>query len=103
MNEIITNVTKPSLFKSLPKPIRIALTVLSIITVVFWLCKLIFLILKMNRIVMAYVFEKEHYWTFVICLLMIGLAFAIFYQVEYNAFGKMFIKIKELIVNAIGI
>lgn len=66
MNEIITNVTKPSLFKSLPKPIRIALTVLSIITVVFWLFFLIYQFLKLNRIIMAYVFEKEHYWTFVI-------------------------------------
>lgn len=99
---LVTNMVKATWFDKLPKPLRVILTIISIITVVFWLCKLIFLILKMNRIVMAYIFDKDHYWTFVICLLMIGLAFAIFYQVEYNVFGKLWneivIYVKELIL-----
>lgn len=86
---MVTSVVKASWFDRLPKPLRIILIIISIVTIIFWLCKLIFNLLKINRIVMAYIFDKDHYWTFVICLLMIGLAFATFYQVEYNVFGNL--------------
>ena len=95
MEQIISVATKKTLFQRMPKPLKIILIILSIITIIYWVIFAIYNLLKLNRIVMAYIFDKSHYWTFVICLLMIGIAFIIYGQIEYNIFGKLYNCINE--------
>lgn len=114
MEEVITNVvaaTKQSWFSKLPKWLRIILLILSIVTVIYWLGFAIYKILEAVRIVMAYIFEKRNYWTFLICILILivgSLLIAQFYF-QLDPFGKLanwFIEkwneLREWLSNIIG-
>lgn len=93
------NIIRKNLFQSLPKWLRIILIILSIITVIYWAILLIYKILKINRIIMEYVFKKDHYWTFVICLIMILISALLLSQFVFglDPFGKFINSIIEKI------
>ena len=93
------NIIRKNLFQSLPKWLRIILIILSIITVIYWAILLIYKILKINRIIMEYVFIEDHYWTFVICLIMILISALLLSQFVFglDPFGKFINSIIEKI------
>ena len=99
------NIIRKNLFQSLPKWLRIILIpigiliILSIITVIYWAILLIYKILKINRIIMEYVFKEDHYWTFVICLIMILISALLLSQFVFglDPFGKFINSIIEKI------
>lgn len=66
-------VIKRSLFSKMPKWLQIILTILSIITVVYWLGFMTYKILSAIRCVGAFIFEKRNYWTFLTCILILAL------------------------------
>lgn len=86
---------------NLPKPFRIIIKVLLVITLVYYIVFLVYLFLKYFRIFMAYIFDESRYWTFVICLLMILVSFLIWWQINYDVFGELWEylceKVKQII------
>lgn len=98
-DELLQVVTKTTLFSKLPKWLRIVIIILSIITVIYWAILLIYKILKINRIIMEYVFKEDHYWTFVICLIMILISALLLSQFVFglDPFGKFINSIIEKI------
>lgn len=104
MDEIVENavevMTRTTWFSRLPKWLRVVLMVISIITLVYWVGFALYKILEAIRIIMAYIFEKRNYWTFLICILLIaigGLLLGEFYfgLEPFNKIAQWFVDLYE--------
>lgn len=81
---IVNEVIKRSFFSTLPKWLRIVLIILSIVTVVYWLGFVIYKLLVAIRYIGAFIFEKRNYWTFLCCLLILGVGILLAAQFIFN-------------------
>ena len=92
-------VLKKHWYSGFPKWLKAILLVISIITVIYWLGFLVYQILKAVRCVFAYIFEKEHYWTFIICLFLIFISALLVAQFYYglDPFGKFLEWVKSIL------
>lgn len=74
----------------MPKPIRVIYYVLLGITLIYWTYRLIALILDLIQKVGVFVFDKRNYYTFVICLIILGVGILVASQFIFglDPFGK---------------
>lgn len=88
---IVNQVAKHSWFSSLPKWIRSVLIVISIVTVVYWIFFLIYITLNTIRKIGAFIFETRNYWTFLCCILILGVGALLLAQFYFglDPFGKI--------------
>lgn len=94
---IVNQVAKTNWFSSLPKWLRSILIVISIVTVVYWVFFLIYITLSTIRKIGAFIFETRNYWTFLGCILILGIGALLLAQFYFNLdpFGK----ISEWVIN----
>lgn len=59
-------------YSDLPKWLKAILLIISLITVVYWVGFMIYKILCAIRVIGAFIFEKRNYWTFLGCILILG-------------------------------
>lgn len=75
----------------MPKPIRVIYYVLLAITLVYWAYRLIALTLDLIQKIGLFIFEKRNYYTFVICLIILGVGILLASQFifDLDPFGKL--------------
>ena len=91
MEQLAATIVKKHWYDKLPKWLKIILLIISIITMVYWLCFMLYKILCGIRVIGAFIFEKRNYWTFLCCLLILivgGLLLAQYYF-NLNPFGAI--------------
>lgn len=73
MSEQVVEVVevKKHWYSNFPKWLRITLLVVSIITVIYWGCLLIYKSLKAFRRFGVFFFDERNYWTFLTCILIL--------------------------------
>lgn len=91
-DQIISNVVKKSTwYARLPKWLRVLLLIASIVTIFYWICFCVYWILKFIQIIGSFIFDKNHYWVFLITIILSTLTMLIIAQIcGFNPFGKMF-------------
>ena len=60
-------------YSDLPKWLKAILLIISLITMVYWAGFMIYKILCGIRVIGAFIFEKRNYWTFLGCILILGI------------------------------
>ena len=88
--KVVAEITRSHWYSGFPRWLKAILLILSIVTMVYWLCYITIKILSAIRVVGSYFFQKEHYWMFLGCILILivgGLLLGQFYF-ELNPFGK---------------
>lgn len=97
-------------YKRLPSVIRFILLVFSIITLVFWLGVLAFKIIELTRKLIHWLTDKNRWWTFVVCALIVGLGVFLASQFIYdldpvgkliNWFNERLDSVKQWLINLI--
>lgn len=75
----------------LPKAVRIIYYVLLGVTLIYWLYRAIVAVLDLIQTIGAFVFEKRNYYTFMVCLLILGIGvlFASQFIFGLDPFGKL--------------
>lgn len=98
-SEIISNaVIKSNWYSRLPKWLRVLLLIASIVTLVYWIGYCLYLILKVIQIVGSFIFNKNHYWVFLMSILLSIITMLVIAQIcGLNPFGKMFDFFKDKI------
>lgn len=86
-------VKKPLAYRigdKLPKILRVIYYILLTITLVYWLYRLIGFLLKSIQKIGSFLFEKEHYYTFVFCLFILAIGTLLISQFVFglDPFGK---------------
>ena len=77
----LTTITSPVLSRrfayrigdKMPKAIKIIYYIILAVTLVYWLYRAISLTLSLIQRIGSFVFEKRNYYTFVICLIILGI------------------------------
>lgn len=74
----------------LPRPLRVIYYVVLTLTLIYWLYRLIALILGLIQRIGAFLFEKRNYYTLVLCLALCGIIVLLTAQFYFNLdpFGK---------------
>lgn len=90
-NAIIENVTKTSFFSRLPKWLKITLIIISILTLVYWVGFIVIKILSLVRFILQEISKKEHYWFFIVTMLVVGIVALLLSQYVFglDPFGKI--------------
>ena len=70
-DEIIQAIAKQTLFQRLPKWLRIVIIILSIVTLIYWACWLVYKFLKYLRVFLHWATDSRNWWTFIVCLLIL--------------------------------
>ena len=92
----------------LPKPIRVIYYIILAITLVYWLYRFSKFILDLIQKIGSFAFEKRNYYTFIICLIILGIGILLASQFIFglNPFGKSlnwvvdkYNDLKNLIIN----
>ena len=85
-------------YDKFPRWLKIVLFIVSVITMVYWVCFMTYKILCAIRVIGAFVFEKRNYWTFLCCILILvlgGLLLAQYYF-KLDPFGKIVEQVSNL-------
>ena len=104
MQELAQETIKKHWYSGLPKWLKAILLIISIVTVVYWFGFIVYQILKAIRCVGAYIFDKNHYWTFIICIFLIAISALLLAQFYFNLdpFGKFIDWLTNLFDSFIG-
>lgn len=83
MYKLITN-------SAMPKWLKVLLNILLTITIIYWLCYSIYKLLDFIRIFLHWASDKRNWWTFLMCLFILGIGSLLLAQFVFglNPFGK---------------
>lgn len=75
----------------MPKAIKIIYYIILAVTLVYWLYRAISLTLSLIQRIGSFVFEKRNYYTFVICLIILGIGILLASQFifDLDPFGRV--------------
>lgn len=75
----------------LPKPFRVIYYLLLSLTLIYWLYRVITGVLEMIQRLGAFIFEKRNFYTFIVCLLILGVGVLLASQYVFglDPFGKI--------------
>jgi hypothetical protein len=72
-DEIVKRAWYRRFYDNLPKWAKVLVMVLTILTLVWWVGLFIYKFLCLFRVIGEFIFDKRNYWTFLVCILILGI------------------------------